>query len=196
MQGVQEMRTTWLTILFVIVVSLPYSEPVTMAVAQNSPPCDEAVLPATVTELLKEKFPQWRPKQVSDIDADNRQLWLEGPNAEACPGVAIGHFESATSLSYAFLLVPRLDPNGGHKLVIVSKELNKDSYVSTLLDHAEGQTFSGLVISKAEPGKYKDWEGKKSVQIRTDALYVEWIGKGAQLYYWFADRYHKLQVSD
>jgi hypothetical protein len=66
----------------------------------------------------------------------------------------------------------------------------------TLLDHAEGRTFSGLVISKAEPGKYKDWEGKKSVQIRTDALYVEWIGKGAQLYYWLTDRFHKLQVSD
>jgi hypothetical protein len=186
----------WLKTLFISAVSLLYMELSPLAAAQTPSPCDEAVLPATVTELLKEKFPQWRPKQVSDIDADNRQLWLEGPNAEACPGVAIGHFESATNLSYAFLLVPRLNPNGGHKLVIVSKELNRDAYVPTLLDHAEGQTFSGLVISKAEPGKYKDWEGKKSVQIRTEALYVEWIGKGAQLYYWLADRYHKLQVSD
>jgi|HubBroStandDraft_5_1064220.scaffolds.fasta_scaffold178624_1 hypothetical protein len=190
------MSPTWPTILFVIVVSLPYSEPEPMAAAQSSSPCDEAALPTPVTALLKEKFPEWRPKQVSDIDADNRQLWLEGPDAEACPGVAIGHFENATSLSYAFLLVLHSNPNGGHKLVIVNKELNRDSYVSTILDHAEGRTFSGLVISKAEPGKYKDWEGKKYVQIRTDALYVEWIGKGAQLYYWLTDRFHKLQVSD
>jgi hypothetical protein len=127
------MRPKWLTILFVIVVSFLYSEPELMAAEQSSSPCDEAVLPAPVTELLKEKFPQWRPKQASDIDADNRQLWLEGPNAEACPGVAIGHFENATSFSYAFLLVPQSNPNGGHKLVIVSKELNRDAYVSTLL---------------------------------------------------------------
>ena len=186
----------WLRILFISVASLLYMEPAPMTAAQSALACDEPAVPTTVTELLKEKFPHWRPKQVSDIDADNRQLWLDGPNGSACPGIAIGHFENAKNLSYAFLLVPQSNPSGGHKIVIVSKEGDKEAYASTLLDHAEEQTYSGLVISKAEPGKYKDWEGKRSIQIRTDALYVEWIGKGAQLYYWSAGRYHKLQVSD
>jgi hypothetical protein len=190
------MRAMWLRILFSSVVILLYMELTPIVTAQSPSPCDEAALPKAVNELLKEKFPHWKPKQVSDIDADNRQLWVDGPNGDACPGIAIGHFESSKDLSYAFLLVRRLNPSGGHKVVIVSKEVDKDVYASTLLDHAEAQTFSGLVISKAEPGKYKDWEGKRSIQIRTDALYVEWIGKGAQLYYWSAGRYHKLQVSD
>jgi len=190
------MRTTWLTILFVSVVSLLYSEPGLMAAAQSSSPCDEAVLPATVTELLKEKFPHWRPKQVSDIDADNRQLWLEGPNAEACPGIAIGHFESAKELSYALLLVPKSEPTGGYKVVVFSKSPTADAYTWKLLDHADGETFSGLVISKADPGKYSDFERTKSIQTKLDGVYVEWMEKGAVLYYWSAGRYHRLQVSD
>ncbi len=196
MQGVQEMSQILLKIALVGVVGLLGMERTRMTAAQNASPCDGAALPTVVTELLKDKFPQWRPKQVSDIDVDNRQLWLEGPNGKACPGIAIGYFESAQSLSYAFLLVPRSNPNGGHKIVIVSKQPAKDAYGSTLIDHAEEQTYSGLVISKAKPGEYKDWEGKRSIRIRTDALYVEWIEKGARLYYWSAGRYHKLQVSD
>ena len=71
-----------------------------------------------------------------------------------------------------------------------------NDYGWRLLDHAEGQTYSGLVISKAEPGRYKDWEGTKTIQIKLDALYVEWMEKGARVYYWYAGRYHKIQVSD
>lgn len=164
------MMAIWLKMVFASAVSMLYAEAGLLASAQSSSPCDEAALPTAVTGLLKNQFPEWRPKQVSDIDADNRQLWLYGPSGKACPGIAIGHFESAKSPSYAFLLVPRSDPNGGHKLVIVSRHINNDAYGFTLLDHAEEHTYSGLVISKAEPGTYKDWEGRKSIHIRTDAL--------------------------
>jgi hypothetical protein len=191
-----EMKTSWLKIAFIGVVSVLNLTAVRMSVAQGSSRCDAAALPAPISELLKSKFAQWRPKQVSDMEADDQQFWLKGPNATGCPGIAIGHFESADSLSYALLLVPQSDPSGGHKIVVFSKDATKDVYTSRLLDHAETQTYSGLVISKAEPGKYKDWEAKKSIQIKLDGLYVEWMGKGAQLYYWRAGRYEKLQVSD
>jgi hypothetical protein len=190
------MKTSWLKITFIGVVGVLNLAAVPMSAAQDSSPCDITALPAPISELLKGKFAQWRPKQVSDMEADEQQLWLKGPNGKACPGIAIGHFESADSLSYAFLLVPRSDANGGHKIVVFSKETVKDDYTSRLLAHAETQTYSGLVISKAEPGKYKDWESKKSIQIKLDALYVEWMEKGAQLYYWRVGRYQKLQVSD
>jgi hypothetical protein len=130
------------------------------------------------------------------MNADDQQLWLKGPNGKECPGIAIGHFDSADRLSYALLLVPQSNPSGGHKIVVFSKGATKDVYTWGLLDHAEGQTYSGLVISKAEPGKYDDSETTKSVQIKLDGLFVEWMEKGAQLYYWSGGRYHKLQVSD
>jgi hypothetical protein len=130
------------------------------------------------------------------MEADDQQLWLKGPNGEACPGIAVGHFENANSLSYGLLLVRQSNPSGGHKVLIFSKHATKEAYRSILLDQAETQTYSGLVISKAEPGKYKDWEGNRSIQIRLDALYVEWMEKGAVLYFWSEGRYRKIQVSD
>jgi len=43
-----------------------------------------------------------------------------------------------------------------------------------LLDHRSGQTCSCLVISKTEPGKYSDWENKRSVQLKLDG--IQWSG--------------------
>jgi hypothetical protein len=165
------------------------------SIAEKPPSCDDTTLPAPIRDVLKSRFPQWRPKQVSDMGADDQQLWLNGPNGKGCPGITIGHFESADSLSYAFLLV-QSNPSGGHKMVVISKGPTGDAYTWKLLDHADGQTYSGLVISKVEPGKYSDFEHTKSIQIKLDGVYVEWMEKGAQLYCWSGGRYHKLQVSD
>lgn len=163
--------------------------------SQTTPsPCTDSMLPGSVNELLKARFPKWRPKRLLDMDAGDQQLWLKGPNGKACPGIAIGHFENADELSYAVLLVPQSNPGGGHKIVVFGK--TKDVYSVRLLDQAEGQTYSGLVISRTGPGKYDDWENTKSIQIELDGLRVEWMEQGAQLYYWRAGRYRKLQVSD
>jgi hypothetical protein len=166
-----------------------------VSAAQVSMARSEAALPAPINELLKAKFSQWRPKQVSDVDAHDRQLWLKAHEKE-CPGIAVGYFESADRLSYAALLVPKSEPRGGYKIVVISKGPTGDAYTWRLLDHADGQTYSGLVISKAEPGLYSDFELTESIQTKLDGVYVEWIEKGAQLYYWSGDRYRKLQLSD
>jgi len=44
---------------------------------------------------LNAKFSEWRPKQVSDADADDQQLWLTAVRGKECPGIAVGHFETA-----------------------------------------------------------------------------------------------------
>ena len=80
--------------------------------------------------------------------------------------------------------------------MVITKGPTGDAYTWKLLDHADGQTYSGLVISKAEPGLYSDFELTESIQTKLDGVYVEWIEKGAQLYYWSVDRYRKLQLSD
>lgn len=163
--------------------------------AQVSTPCGESVLPARINELLKAKFSQWRTKQVSDMGADDQQFGLKVHEKE-CPGIAVGHFESAGSLSYATLLVSKSEPSGGYKIVVFSKGLTGDAYTWKLLDHADGHTYSGLVISKTEPGHYSDFDRTETIQTKLDGVYVEWIEKAAQLYYWSGGRYHTLQTSD
>lgn len=163
---------------------------------QNATACDDSALPTSVRDLLNAKFSEWRPKQVSDMNPDDQQLWLTAVHGKECPGIAIGHFESADELSYAILLVPKSNPSGGHKVVVVSKAAPKSAYTWKLLDHAEGQTYSGLVISKAAPGKYSDLENNKSIQLKLNGIQVEWMEKGAVLYFWSEGRYRKIVVSD
>jgi hypothetical protein len=190
------MKTSWLKFAFIAVIGVLNLAAVPTSLAQGSSPCDAAALPAAISELLKGKFADWRPKQLSDMEADDQQLWLKGPNGKACPGITIGHFESAKELSYALLLVPKSEPTGGYKVIVFSKGPTGDVYTWKLLDHADGETYSGLVISKADPGKYSDFEGTKSIQTKLDGVYLEWMEKGAVLYYWSAGRYDRLRVSD
>jgi hypothetical protein len=190
------MRTCGLRLAFIGLVSVFSLAARQMSAGQQSAPCDATAVPPQVSSALKSKFADWRPKQLSDMEADDQQLWLKGPNAKECPGITIGHFENAKDFSYAVLLVPKAEPTGGYKIVVFSKRATSDAYAWKLLDHADGETYSGLVISKAEPGKYSDFERSKSIQTKLDGVYVEWMEKGAVLYYWSAGRYQRLQVSD
>jgi len=188
---------TFLTAIVLLVAAHPLcSIPSPAKASQAKSPCSESVLPASLQELVGAKFSGWRPKQLSDMDQDDQKFWTEGPHAKDCPGIAVGHFESADDLSYAILLVPKSKPDGGHKIVVFGKPSANVDYVGKLIVHAEGGTYSGLVVSKAEPGKYSSWDSTKAIQIKLDGVYVEWMEKGAQLFYWSNGRYRKLQVSD
>ena len=170
--------------------------PAQISPTQHATACDESALSASVRDLLSAKFFEWRPKRVSDMDADDQQLWLSSVHGEECPGIADGHFETAEEPSHAILLVPKSNPRGGYKVVVVSKGADKSAYTWKLLDHADGQTCSGLVISKAPPGKYSDWENTKSIRLKLDGIQVEWMEKGALVYFWLESRYHKIQKTD
>jgi hypothetical protein len=163
--------------------------------AQNSDPCAESNLPSPVVELIRTKFSGWRPKQIPDLDPDNRQLWLK-PHRNDCPGIAVGHFQSPDRLSYAVFLVPQSDPSGDYKLLVFNKGPSGDAYVWKVLGQARATTYSGTVIEIAPPGHYEDYEDARiSVTTTLDGFYLELIEKGAILYYWSAGRYKTVRVS-
>lgn len=162
--------------------------------AKDSGTCEAARLSTSVNAFLAARFQGWRPKTLGDMDADNQRLW-EKAHPDMCPGIAIGHFESTDVTSFAILLVPAKNPSGGYKLVVL-KPLRSDNYAVRVLDHADTQAYDGLVITTADPGKYSDFSGTQSVTLKVNAVYLEWIEKGAQLFYFANGRYHKLQVSD
>ena len=163
-------------------------------VAASSPdPCAGTKLPAGVEQLLKQKYPDWRPKTVSDLEAYDHELWLS-TNPHSCPGLAIGHFEQPNQLAYAILLVPNSGPSGGYKIIIAVNSEDPNNYVVRLLDH--GKFASGLVILKERPGKYKGFDETRSIALKLDGLNVEWLEKSSVLYYYSNGKYHQLQTSD
>lgn len=159
----------------------------------KSDPCTR-ILPANLRKEVEAEFPSWRPKRLSDLHSDDRQLW-QNARARECPGIAVGHFKSVASLSYALLLVPEKDPTRGYKLLFVEQQ-SSPPYQSVVLDQNDDQDSASMVISKAPPGKYSDFEQTRTVRIRLDTINVEWLEKAAVTYYWSNGQFLTLQTSD
>ena len=179
-----------LLVCAVILVMAPISS------GQGKDACRISSLPSGSRVLLDRQYGDWRPKRVSDLGPDDKQLWLKA-HPKDCPGIAIGHFEKPDQLAYAVLLVPKLQSSHGYRIVVLSKVATDDSYAAKVLDQGDTQdSDSGMVISATPRGSYSDFERTKSVQVKLDAVNVEWIEKGAVLYYWAHGKYRTLQTSD
>ncbi|HLZ39829.1 MAG TPA: hypothetical protein VKQ11_02645 [Candidatus Sulfotelmatobacter sp.] len=163
---------------------------------QGKDSCPMASLPSGAQAVLGRQYGEWRPKRVSDLGADDKKIWAE-THPKDCPGIAIGHFEKPDQLAYAVLLVPKSQSSHGYRIVVLSKVATGDSYAATVLDQGDAQDAdSGMVISTAPRGSYSDFEGTASVQVKLDAVNVEWIEKAAVLYYWAHGKYQTLQTED
>jgi hypothetical protein len=165
-------------------------------VAQAHDPCQN-VIPPDAQALIASKFPGWRVKLLSDLGADDHQLWTKAKPRE-CPGIATGHFEDADSLAYAVVLVDKSDANAGYKIVVLSKSAKTEAFAVRILDHAEGARngASSLVISKLGPGTYPNFDQTKSLRLKLDSINVEWLEAAAVVYYWSNGRYRTLQTED
>jgi len=169
--------------------------PGSLLAEQTSASCSENTLPAPLSALLKSRFAAWRPKQISDLDSYDQQLWRKA-HPKQCPGIAVGHFERVDQIAYAILLVPKEKSAGGYKIVVFDPSPSGDGYTSKLLDHAVSEAAPQLVIATVPPGKHSDFEDAKSITTRQDSVLVDWIEGAAVLYYWSGGRYRTLQAAD
>ena len=92
--------------------------------------------------------------------------------------------------------MPQSRPTGGYRILVFSKAPRGDGYRFTVLTQADTESDSGMVIETAPPGKYPSFDDLKSVTIKRDGLYVEWIEKAIILYFWTGSRYGSIQISD
>ena len=152
--------------------------------------CD--LLPSQAILTLQQKFPDWRPKNLADLDGYDKKLWLE-MHPKACPGIAVGHFEQSDHLAYAILLVPKRRAMSGYKVIVLSGQ--SDKFLVRLLDHANGSD-SGLIISKEPHGTYSNFGDSQLVHRKLDAVNVEWLEKSSVLYYWSHGGYLSMPTSD
>jgi len=165
--------------------------------APRSDVCNISVLPPEVRNILAIKFAGWRPKQLRDLIAEDQKLWLRGPQSSFCPGIATGHFESASYDSYAVLLLRESEPSRGYKVVVFSKRTEApEPYFSNVLGSADTDADSSMVISKTTPGTFTDLKSGESVRTTMDGLIVEWLEKAAVLYYWSPRHWNRILISD
>jgi hypothetical protein len=163
--------------------------------ARAADPCDLSLLPRELQTELAKTYPDSQLERLENLSEYYRQSWLkEHPND--CPGIAIGHFESKSELSYALFLVPRPDrERPGASIVVFSRIRPTARFVSHLVFRWNDGNFcipSDLVISKVAAGKY----GGPKVLIGLDGVLYEAMEKASSLYYWKNGRYQGLSISD
>ena len=78
------------------------------------------LLPEDARAALKTQFPEFYPQKVSDLSREYQQAWLKD-HPQECPGIAVGHFQSSSKMSYAVLLVGSRGSLSGSKLVVMSE---------------------------------------------------------------------------
>jgi hypothetical protein len=181
-----------MTRLILSVTGLIVCGAVVLAAEPQKDPCDSVSLPEALKQMLAKKYPTWQAAKLSDLFEEQKQAWLESQyHRDRCPGIAIGHFESKTDLSYAIMLFKK---GVGEKLIVASKK--KGIYRAVVLIESErGYDYSNTVYT-VQPGKYKDVYEDESVTLTLDGFQLEVYEKHARMFYWKKGKYRSLVIMD
>ena len=121
-------------------------------------------------------------------------MWRRSLNRFDCPGIAMGHFERKSELSYAFSMKPRNPRQTGWRLVVISKT-RQGAYRGGVLGQTD-ERVPPYVIYAVPPEEYTDAFETESVKLRLDGLQVEQMEAGAMLFYWKEGQYRSLILSE
>jgi len=92
-------------------------------------------LPPAIQRHLREEYGSWRVQEAANLSPRARGRW-ESEKPLGCPGMAVGHFESAQTLAYALLLVPVGHADAGYMFVVFSQKAGQSGF--------EGRTLGSM----------------------------------------------------
>ncbi|MFI5304193.1 MAG: hypothetical protein ACHQYP_05285 [Nitrospiria bacterium] len=174
---------------------------VTLFIASNlfgnedsNDPCSIKLLPSSIQDTLRNKFPDWHVVTMKDLGKDDQELWKKSLNGGNCPGITLGHYEKSAYLSYAISMVPSRANITGNRLIVFSPN-SKGTYKERYLEKYNGSS-SPLVVYTVPPGDYQEVEEGKRITLFKEGFQWEAIEQGATLYYYQGGKYHQLLVSE
>jgi len=98
--------------------------------------CEPGSLPLAVQSHLREEFGSWRIQEPANLSTRAHERW-ESEKPLACPGIAVGQFENASTPSYALLLVSQVHSDARYKFLVFSPKTGQSSYNVRLADSGE-----------------------------------------------------------
>lgn len=112
----------------------------------------------------------------------------------ACPGIAIGQFESPNQSSYAVLLVPKNNPDSAYKLLVFTPNPTHPAETLKIVDEwdrrgAANNFIHTVVITKMFS---KEWIKRLNAKASDGILTVD-SGEneyGVEVYFWSKGEYH------
>jgi len=154
--------------------------------------CKVESLPSDIQNRLKEEYGSWKIQEPADLSQRAREAWeLEKP--WACPGIAVGHFESAKTLSYAVLLVPTGHTDEGYRFLVFSQKLGQPGYEVRVLDKLDDKGAANYYIQSTPISKFFSEASRRKFQAHTkDGILLTDSSEneyGVEVYFWSGGRY-------
>ena len=161
--------------------------------ANQSPTlCKVESLPSDIQNRLKEEYGSWKIQEPADLSQRARERW-ESEKPQECPGIAVGHFESAKTPSYAVLLVPMGHADGGYRFLVFSQKAGQPAYETRLVEKLDQNGAANYFIHRTPISKFFDEPSRKKFQAHTvdgillvDSAENEY---GVEVYFWSGGRY-------
>jgi hypothetical protein len=154
--------------------------------------CKVESLPSDIQNRLKEEYGSWKIQEPTDLSQHARERW-ESEKPLECPGIAVGHFESAKTPSYAILLVPTGHADRGYRFLVFSQKAGDARYEARVIDKLEQNGASNYFIHGTPISKFFDAPSRKKFQAHTvdgillvDSAENEY---GVEVYFWSGGRY-------
>ncbi len=185
------MKPLWITpLIFLLLAGLAFGQQ--PASKQESSLCRLDSLPTDVQNRLREGYSSWKIQEPADLSQRAREAW-EPKKPLACPGIAVGHFESPKTLSYAVLLVPTGHPGEGYKFLVFRQKLSQPGYEVRVLDKLDEKGAANYYIQSTPISKFFGEASRRKFQAHTkDGILLTDSGEneyGVEVYFWSGGRY-------
>jgi hypothetical protein len=197
------LRST-LALIILMTAALVFGErgspsPVLAKTAEGTSPCSLGSLPSDIQNRLKGEFGSWKVQEQENLSEYTRKTWA-GKKPSACPGIAVGLFQSAKIPSYALLLVPLDHPDAGYRFLVFSSKTGQRSYETTVVEKSDDHGAATYFIRKVSISRYFSEESKRKFQVQaTEAILMVDSAEqeyGADIYVWSNGRFRRESVDD
>ena len=154
--------------------------------------CKVESLPSDIQDQLKQRYGSWRIQDPGNLSRRAHDRWgSEKP--VTCPGIAVGHFESARTTTYAILLVPTGHADEKYRLVVFSQKGGQHAYGLQVVDKLDQRGAANYFIHPVAIGKVFSESSKRKFQADADdgILLVDSAENeyGVEIYFWSSGRY-------
>jgi hypothetical protein len=159
--------------------------------------CKVESLPSDIQNRLKSDFGSWKIQEPADLSPRAHRRW-ESEQPLECPGIAVGHFESAKTRSYAILLVPVAHSNGGYRFLVFNERAGQPTYEARLLDKLDQNGAANYFIRRTPISKFFDEPSRKKFQAHTvDGILLVDSAEDeyeVEVYFWSGGRYRNAPI--
>jgi hypothetical protein len=152
--------------------------------------CGSATLPPKLQSQLAEHFNGWKVVDVSDLSAEDQEVWSES-FAGKCPGYVEGNFTGRPSIAMTMI---RYKGANLYQMLIVAEPRVRGYNIETL-SGAEMAAVPDVVL-KTSPRKYFNAERDHHVTIKFDGIVYTKLEAAATLYYFLNGKFRHLEISE